>query len=497
MREYIDIHKSETMMRNNVFSRVSLLNRGTYYLGSYSEEIDIISLTKLLWILFFTFLSIMLFQVLNKDFNHDEFEVVHTAWKILHGEKIYVDFFQHHHPLLYYLLIPILIVLGENVASIVAMRLVIFLMLLLIFVVTYYLSEKLFNRETGIISLSLLSITPIFVDNAIEIRPDVPQALCSLVSLLFLFIYFENKSLTYLTLSSFFLSLSFLFLQKAIFLIFLIGILLIVCAYKKQISYKDFLIYFFVLLLTIFPYYIYLVCNGSLYPYFIFNWALNARFLSQTSQLEILFGSLGHAILTNSLIWVFYIWGLRSFIKNLKQKQFAFLSLGLLISVLFVRTPHQQYFIMSIPLIAIISAFTVYSIFLNRYKLLLVLYVSISLFLFFSFDKVSTNHLQFQKINYVLSITNSKDFVYDGNINFNVFRKDISFFWFSVNPKVGGLITYKTFKNYQYDIYHLIDTFKPKIISNNYIDNLKDDRLVKHYVQSHLYNDLFIRIDHV
>ncbi len=81
MREYIDIYKSDTMIRN-VFSRVCLLNRVIYCLNSYSEKIDIISLMKLLWILFFTFLSIMLFQVLNKDFNHDEFERLYEKSEI-------------------------------------------------------------------------------------------------------------------------------------------------------------------------------------------------------------------------------------------------------------------------------------------------------------------------------------------------------------------------------------------------------------------------------
>ena len=457
---------------------------------------------KLLWCLLLASLSGVIFQVLNREFNHDELEAVHAAWKILHGEKIYIDFFQHHHPFLYYLLTPILVVFGENTNSILATRLIIFAMLLLVLHVTYYLAENIFNRGSGIFSLALLAITPVFSNSAFEIRPDVPQTLFGLAALLFLFIYLENLSLRYLIMSSVFLGVSFLFLQKAIFLIAPIAALLTIRTYKRQISFLDYFIYFLTLLLTISPYYIYLVHEGALYSYFIFNWVLNAKFLSQPSQLEILYGTLGYAIITNLLIWIFYFWGLKDFIKNIKQKEFAFVSVSLLISLVFFRAPHKQYFIMIIPLVAIISGFVFHSIFSrNRYKILInisiVLYmiVSASLFLFFSFCEIHSNWYQFQKINYVLSITNPKEFVYDGDINFNVFRKDISFFWFSVNPKMGALITYKTFSSYHYDIYNLINTVKPKVISGNYIDNLTDKRISNHYIQSQLYKDLLIRIE--
>ncbi|MBV8884886.1 MAG: glycosyltransferase family 39 protein [Chroococcidiopsidaceae cyanobacterium CP_BM_RX_35] len=457
---------------------------------------------RVLWILLFASLSGVLFQVLNRDFNHDELEAVHSAWKILHGEKIYVDFFQHHHPFFYYSLIPILVIFGESINSLIAIRLTSFVMLLLIFFVTYCLSENIFNRGVGIFSLALLAITPIFTNSAFEIRPDIPQTLFGLVALLFLFIYLKNRYLRYLITSSVALGISFLFLQKAIFLIFSIGILLTICTCRKQIPFSDYLIYFVVLLSTISPYYIYLIHEGHLYSYFIFNWVLNAKFLSQPSQFEILYGTLGYALLTNLLIWVFYCWSLKALIKNLKQKQFAFLSVSLLVSIIFTRTPHKQYFIMIIPLIAIISGAIFYSIFSkNKYrifiKITIILYILISvlLFSFFSFCETRNSYHQLQKIGYVLSITNPKDFVYDGDINFNVFRKDISFFWFSVNPKMGALITYKTFNSYRYDIYNLINTFKPKVISSNYIDNMKDKRIFNHYIKSQLYKDLFIRIE--
>jgi len=60
-------------------------------------------------------------------FYTDEFEAIHTAWKILQGEKIYVDFFQHHHPLLYLLLIPFIYIFGESITAILIIRILFFL----------------------------------------------------------------------------------------------------------------------------------------------------------------------------------------------------------------------------------------------------------------------------------------------------------------------------------------------------------------------------------
>jgi hypothetical protein len=109
-----------------------------------------INLTRLLWALFGVLLVVIMFNSLNRWFDHDEFEAVHTSWKILHGEEIYVDFFNHKHPFFYYLLTPVIAILGENTDTIIAIRVIIFFMLLLIFFVTYHFSVKVFNKETGI-----------------------------------------------------------------------------------------------------------------------------------------------------------------------------------------------------------------------------------------------------------------------------------------------------------------------------------------------------------
>ena len=150
------------------------------------DSIKKINVNRLLWIMLGALLVIILFTSLNRFFDHDEFEAIHTAWKMLQGEKIYVDFFQHHHPFLYYILIPIIRILGENIHTIIAIRLIIYLMFLLILFITYLIARDNFHKEIGVIGLILLSSTYLFVIKVIEIRPNVPETLFALASIYFL-----------------------------------------------------------------------------------------------------------------------------------------------------------------------------------------------------------------------------------------------------------------------------------------------------------------------
>jgi hypothetical protein len=105
---------------------------------------------------------------------------------------------------------------------------------------------------------------------------------------------------------------------------------------------------------------------------------------------------------------------------------------------------------------------------------------------------MTTNTHQVEKMEYVISNTNRSDYVYDGDIQFNIFRKDIDFFWYSVGPNTG-LETYESLYAYDYNIYELIDRFKPKIISNYYIDNMNHEIIKKQYHPSDKYEDIFVR----
>lgn len=449
-----------------------------------------IRVTSLLQVFLGILVVVILYWSLNKQFDHDELEVIHTSWKILQGERIYIDFFQHHHPLLYYLLIPIIVIFGESTTTLIVARLIVFCLFSLILAITYLIANKTSSREASNISLIFLCTTFIFTTNVIELRPDVPQALFGLLAILFLLFYFETKILSYLVLSSLAVSLAFLFLQKALFLILLLAIFLFYHAYRKNISYFSAFTYVLLILFVYLLYLLHLTFSDSLSAYLTFNWILNIKFLDRSYPVDTFI----NMYKVNAILWFYYALGLLS-VNTFNQRFLSFISLGLLLSIFSLQKPHQQYFISLIPLVAIISAYTVYTFFLSSRKLLIVVLILASVLPCYSlFGGVPTlsNSEQLQKINYVLSITRPDDFVYDGNALFNVFRKDIDFFWYSLDQK-DGLATYTSMTGYKYNVYESIGKFKPKVISNYFIENVGDERIANFYTRSSLYPDLFIR----
>ena len=197
----------------------------------------------------------------------------------------------------------------------------------------------------------------------------------------------------------------------------------------------------------------------------------------------------------NSWVWVFYAMGL-IFSRGYIYREFCILSLILLLSVFTVKTPHQQYYMMFFPLMAIISGYGVVHLIKSNKAIMYIVIIASALPMFvFSRNLIANNNTdQIDKINYVLLNTTKDDYVYDGNIKFNIFRKDVDYFWFSVRPNGGALETYKTLSYYDYNIYESINKYKPKIISNYYID-INNELISKNYQPSHRYNDIFIRIE--
>jgi len=140
-------------------------------------------------IIFGILLVFIFYGSMFRGFLVDEYEVVHTAWKIAQGEKIYIDFFQHHHPFLYYSLVPIILITGDDVIVLMIARMIMFILLVGVAVSTYCIAKSVYKKkEIALLSTTFLLSTLPIINRAIEIRPDTPQVLFGLLSVLFFFI---------------------------------------------------------------------------------------------------------------------------------------------------------------------------------------------------------------------------------------------------------------------------------------------------------------------
>jgi hypothetical protein len=361
---------------------------------------------------------------------------------------------------------------------------------------TYLLSVRMFkNAEIGVLSMILTSTVVTFYMKSVEIRPDVPQTLAGRLSIYFLFSYYENKSLTSLIASSVFLAVSYLFLQKSIALIIAIGALLLFDLYKKRVGYRHIVIYAAVFLIAVSPYYIYLLLSGTFEQYFVMNWLVNyyiAQIMGRSHSLIALSRE-------NTITCILYLIGLITIYRSGKYGRFAALSVLLLfITVILFNNLWRQYFMLTIPLVAIIASYALYSSFNSRLIRLVVLIGAIYspmsyMHNYAPFNMNNGDQLeQLAKIEYVLSVTDVDDRVYDGNVTFNVFRDDINYFWFCLPLCLDA---YKKVAAYQYNIYESVAVQNPKVISSFRIHSFDDIRIKYKYRVSDMYPDLYIRTD--
>jgi len=203
---------------------------------------------------------------------------------------------------------------------------------------------------------------------------------------------------------------------------------------------------------------------------------------------------------SNFILWTSCLISL-FFLDTPDKKILASISLLLLIILIIMQVNNTQYFMPLMPLIAIMAGYGVskVSFLFPRNGSFIIWPVVIICILFPSYSyltaiKVSSKIEKLKKIEYVLSITKPWDIVLDGNIRFNLFRKDLDYIWFSRRDD-HMLLWFKGKEFYHYDVFELIDKFKPKVISQYRIRNMNDQKIMNNYRRSTVYSDLFIRIN--
>ena len=141
-------------------------------------------------------------------------------------------------------------------------RMVTILVSVLNILLIYLLGKEVFNEHVGIISSCLLAVQPLSVVQSNFFLIDIYLSFFINLSILFFikFVKYENEKT--LILSAFFGTVSFIFKQPGILVLFLILVYLFL---KKEL--RRFSTVFIVLLLTLSPMFLYLVSNGAFSNY--------------------------------------------------------------------------------------------------------------------------------------------------------------------------------------------------------------------------------------
>jgi hypothetical protein len=127
-------------------------------------------------------------RLFTRGFDPDEFQHLHGGWCLAHGLWPYRDYFEHHTPWLWLALAPFFAIFDVDrdperaVAFVLAARGVMWILGSVALVLTFRLGRMWAGPATGWLAAAMLSVTLAFVEKSIEIRPDVPALVCLLGS---------------------------------------------------------------------------------------------------------------------------------------------------------------------------------------------------------------------------------------------------------------------------------------------------------------------------
>jgi hypothetical protein len=410
----------------------------------------------------------------NRAFWDDEIEHIHASWYVRNGQVPYRDFFEHHHPLLWILLAPVLSLCGEGLAVLGALRL---LMLLLAFGIgwlTWRISRLAGgDAETAWLAVAILFSSFMFIPCVIEVRPDIPMVFLALAAVERLLVFMVTGKPKPLLAAAFSATLSFLFLQKVLFLFPAALVLLLAWRFTGKVRAALFWKTAAVFFLPLFLFAAWLFFSGAMKDYFLCNWLLNVKRQGAFH----LWLSIGLTALINIVFWLSllpaFFRALRPGKSSAAMKTVAWFGLTALTALVLMPNPADRHFLLVLPLLAVVvgawagkrSEFPLRGTWRHVYLAgLLIVPLPFIAALSFPF-----NGVQLEKFAYVLQRTAPVDKVFDGRTDFNLFRPDLHYFWFQT--AAGEMLdNYRRLhrgRHSAYDVCRLIREQKPLFISFN------------------------------
>lgn len=401
------------------------------------------------------------------SFGVDEIEHVHSAWLISIGEKPYIDFFQHHNPIFWFTLIPLFWIFGQTTATLFAAK-TLTALIAAISLIGIYLCAKEMTKEKRIALLSvLLFATCAVFPQMVDIRPDGLQSMLCIFSLYFLMRYLnKSKKQRDIIIFGVLLGLAFLVLQKTLPLVGILGIFTIIQIYKDRKCILPHALMWAGFVAVIIIGAMWVIFYNDPLTYWMNCWILNksaginfAIGKSTMLKLGILF-ALG-------AIWAYIAARIPKSVSKIDFILFGILAANL-IGLFFVTYANPQYFLLIAFILSIYSAKAIFELIKHRHaKIILTLVVlCIAGVFLFTVSSFSHNPKQLDMINYVLDNSKSTDLVYDGDLQFNLYRKDVHYFWYSLRDtgmfNKYNIVTGGRFSDY--NICSIINEKKPKFI---------------------------------
>lgn len=389
----------------------------------------------------------------------DTVEHIHASWLVSEGKIPFVDFFEHHNPLLWYVLAPLTKLFERNIVIIPVVRTIAVLGYFSCIWMVYQISRQIYGKKAAQYSVLLLfCMFGIWRDIA-NIRPDIFMYLFFLLSLYWFLKYISDKKLWQLIVSYLCMSISFLFLQKAVILG--VGFAIATCyfLYKRQIRSRDFVLAVCCASVPLVAFLGYLWYSHSFGAWFYYNVVFNMNLQEYYEDYNN--GGVTH------LRWLVVI----TLLIVARYYRFSKESLPILLCLITTAlsfasfSPHPQYFQGYFFLCAILLAPVVY-----RVQYAGVIHGLLIVWLVYSFYTLIPQERQIEKYDksyetaaYIIDNTTPQDIVFDlGSQVCNLYNPDAGYYWFGFFNVVIIDTIYNPEK--YLDINDLIKKTRPKFI---------------------------------
>lgn len=303
-------------------------------------------------------------------FDPDEFQHLHGARQIYHGDVPYRDYFEHHTPVLHFILAKFYPIFGEEVHIVFAARALMMVFMAAILCLAFILAKMLYGIDAGLFATLFLSYIIMFLEKTIEIRPDLPAVAFWLAALVFMVKGIQQSqsapALRWHLFSGIFMGMAIMSTQKTLFAFGGIGLALLWTLADPRvggsIKYRLKLLLVFAggMAISIGFICLYFLIHRGLWQFINFNFIMNSRWKIRFTP----YGYIKQLLRQNPFISAISLLGLLVATTQIWKREavkkgifIAILPTYVLIAGLFIMpVPYRQYYTLFLPLLAIFCA---------------------------------------------------------------------------------------------------------------------------------------------
>ena len=238
----------------------------------------------------------------------DELEHIHASWLVWNGQIPYIDFFEHHHSLIWYIFAPLVGWLEGNILVFFIIRGFILVCSLITLYIVFKLITKYLSDDTAAwLALNIFCFSSAMLNAMVQFKPDIFMHLFFWLGTYYLFVYINEKKQKQINISAICYTISFCFLQTALFLILPLIPVILILLYNRKLHISSCLkaAIFPIILLSMFLGGLWL--SGSLQRYYELNWVVNSKISATLDTVKIVNFSDFYLILFCGLLSVGYL----------------------------------------------------------------------------------------------------------------------------------------------------------------------------------------------